>query len=50
MPPLTKRELYGKLGGHPYTIDVFARRAAVTGAADVWLEIEDVEREMIEFT
>ena len=50
VPPLTKRELYGKLGGHPYTIDVFARRAAVTGVADVWLEIEDVEREMIEFT
>jgi tetratricopeptide (TPR) repeat protein len=49
-PPITKRELYGKLGGHPYTIDVFARRAAVTGVADTWLEIEDVEREMIEFT
>ena len=49
-PPITKRELYGKLGGHPYTIDIFARRAAVTGVADVWLEIEDVEREMIEFT
>jgi len=50
VPPLTKRELYGKLGGHPHTIDVFARRAAVTSVADVWLEIEDVEREMIEFT
>ena len=50
VPPLTKRELYGKLGGHPYTIDVFARRAAVTGVADVWLEIEDVERKMLEFT
>ncbi len=50
VPPLTKRELYGKLGGHPYTIDVFARRARVTGVADVWLEIEDVEREMIERT
>jgi tetratricopeptide (TPR) repeat protein len=50
VPPLTKRELCGKLGGHPYTIDVFARRARVTGVADVWLEIEDVEQEMIEFT
>jgi len=48
-PPITKRELYGKLGGHPYTIDVFARRAAVTSVADVWLEIEDMGREMIEF-
>jgi len=48
--PLTKRELYGKLGGHPYTIDVFARRAAVTSVADVWLEIEDVEREMLDYT
>jgi hypothetical protein len=50
VPPLTKRELYSKLGGHPYTIDVFARRAGVTGVADAWLEIEDVERKMIEFT
>ncbi len=50
LPPITKRELYGKLGGHPYTIDVFARRAAMTGVANTWLEIEDVEREMIEFT
>jgi hypothetical protein len=50
LPPLTKRELYAKVGGHPYTIDVFARRAGVTGVADTWLEIEDVERELIEFT
>jgi tetratricopeptide (TPR) repeat protein len=48
--PITKHELYSRLGGHPYTIDVFARRAAVTSVADVWLEIEGVEQEMIEFT
>jgi tetratricopeptide (TPR) repeat protein len=47
MPPLTKRELYRKLGGHPHTIDVFAQRAAMTSVSDVWLEIEDVERGMI---
>ena len=50
VPPITKRELYRKLGGHPYAIDVFARRAAVTTVADALLEIADVEREMIEFT
>jgi tetratricopeptide (TPR) repeat protein len=49
-PPITKHELYGKLGWHPYTIDVFARRASVTSVADVWLEIQGVEQEMIEFT
>ena len=48
--PITKHVLFTKLGGHPYTIDVFARRAAVTTVADVWLEIEGVEQEMIEFT
>ena len=48
--PITKRELYRKLGGHPYAIDVFTRRAAVTTVADALLEIADVEREMIEFT
>ncbi len=49
-PPITKHELFGALGGHPYTIDVFARRAAVTSVADVWLEIQGVEQELIEFT
>jgi tetratricopeptide (TPR) repeat protein len=48
--PITKHDLYTRLGGHPYTIDVFARRAAVTSVSDVWLEIEGVEQEMIEFT
>jgi tetratricopeptide (TPR) repeat protein len=48
--PITKHDLFTKLGGHPYSIDVFARRAAVTSVSDVWLEIEGVRKEMIEFT
>jgi hypothetical protein len=45
-----KREMYGKIGGHPYTINIFGRHARIKSVREVLMDIADVNKEMIDFT
>ncbi len=47
---ITKLEIYKKIGGHPYTINIFGRHAAMTSAQDVLADLAKVQKEMVEFT
>ena len=46
----TKYEIYQKIGGNPYIINIFARQARVKSAKEVLMDIAEVTREMVEFT
>ena len=48
--PLTKRQLYERLGGHPYTLNLFAEHARRRGAQSVLDDLAGVEKELLEFT
>jgi tetratricopeptide (TPR) repeat protein len=45
-----KSEVFQKIGGHPYTINVFAKHAHNKSVKEVLVDIADVTRDMVEFT
>jgi tetratricopeptide (TPR) repeat protein len=45
-----KSEVFQKIGGHPYTINVFAKHAQNKSVKEVLVDIADVTRDMVEFT
>ncbi len=45
-----KKEIYGVIGGHPWTIGQFAKHAAVQGVDDLLLDLAPLKKELIEFT
>jgi hypothetical protein len=47
---LTLRELHARLGGHPYTLNLFAEHARRSDPASVLDELTDVRQELLEFT
>jgi len=44
-----KSEIFQKIGGHPYTINVFASHARNKSVKEVLMDIADVTKEMVEF-
>jgi tetratricopeptide (TPR) repeat protein len=49
-PALSMRDLYERLGGHPYTLNLFAEHARRSSAAAVLAGLAGVQRELLEFT
>jgi tetratricopeptide (TPR) repeat protein len=45
-----KTQIFKALGGHPWTIGMFARHASTKGADALLLELEPVKKELREFT
>jgi tetratricopeptide (TPR) repeat protein len=45
-----KEEIYARIGGHPYTINIFGRHARHTSAQKVLADLSGVQREMVDFT
>jgi tetratricopeptide (TPR) repeat protein len=45
-----KTQIFKALGGHPWTIGMFARHASTKGADSLLLELEPVKKELREFT
>ena len=45
-----KRKIYGKIGGHPWTIGQFVRHAEAGTVDDVLLELAPLKQEVIQFT
>lgn len=45
-----KKEIYNVIGGHPWTIDQFAKHAAVQGVDDLLLDLQSLKKDLIEFT
>ncbi len=48
--PHTKRNLYTKLGGHPYTITLFAEHVSRSSLDEVLDDLSGVQKELIDFT
>jgi tetratricopeptide (TPR) repeat protein/CHAT domain-containing protein len=48
--PLTKRELYERLGGHPYTLNLFSEHARRFSLEEVLAGLPGVRKELLEFT
>ncbi len=48
--PLSMRDLHARLGGHPYTLNLFAEHARRASVQDVLKDLGDVRQEMLEFT
>jgi tetratricopeptide (TPR) repeat protein len=48
--PATKREIYEKIGGHPYTLGIFTKHARTTSVDHLLLDLAPVTKEMMEFT
>jgi len=46
----TKIAVYEKIGGHPYTINIFGRHANNTSVQDVLKDLNGINKEMVEFT
>ncbi len=46
----TKRDIYEKIGGHPYTINIFGKHARIKSVEEVLKDIAHVNRDMVEFT
>ncbi len=45
-----KVRIYEKIGGHPYTVNIFGRHAKHKSVNDVLMDIAEVNRDMVEFT
>ena len=45
-----KKEIYRAIGGHPWTIDMFAHHASTASVGGLLLELEPLERELKDFT
>ncbi len=48
--PLSKRDVYEQLGGHPYAINLFAEHARRSSVGEVLGDLSGVRKEMLEFT
>jgi tetratricopeptide (TPR) repeat protein len=48
--PLSMRDVYSRLGGHPYHLSLFARHAARTSVGQVLDDLSAVQEELLEFT
>jgi tetratricopeptide (TPR) repeat protein len=46
----TKVEIFEKIGGHPYTINIFGQHARHKSVKDVLMDIAEVNRDMVDFT
>ena len=46
----TKVRIYERIGGHPYTINIFGQHAKHKSINDVLMDIAQVNKEMVEFT
>jgi tetratricopeptide (TPR) repeat protein len=47
---LSKRDLYERLGGHPYTLNLFAEHARRSSPAEVLADLSGVRKELLEVT
>ncbi|MGB7571951.1 MAG: tetratricopeptide repeat protein [Methanothrix sp.] len=45
-----KKEIYKNIGGHPWTIDMFARHASLQTVDGLLLELDSIKRELMNFT
>ena len=45
-----KKEIYGVIGGHPWTINQFSVLASSQGVDNLLLELEPLQKKLIEFT
>ena len=45
-----KKEIYNIIGGHPWTVDQFAKYAASQGVEDLLLDLHHLKKDLIEFT
>ncbi|MGA7732831.1 MAG: CHAT domain-containing protein [Chloroflexia bacterium] len=48
--PLSMRAIYKALGGHPFTLALFAQHSAKSSAREVFSDLSGVKRELMEFT
>jgi tetratricopeptide (TPR) repeat protein len=48
--PLAMRDVYARLGGHPYRINLFAKHAAQSSVSQVLDDLSVVQQELLEFT
>ncbi len=48
--PLSKRDVYERLGGHPYAINLFAEHARRSSVGEVLGDLSGVKKELLEFT
>lgn len=49
-PGLSMREVHGRLGGHPFTLNLFAEHARRSSVEEVLRNLSGVRRELLEFT
>ncbi len=47
---LSMRQVYRQVGGHPYTLNLFARHARETSVGAVLADLRGVQKELLEFT
>jgi len=45
-----KKKIYKNIGGHPWTIDMFARHASLQTVDGLLLELDPIKRELMNFT
>jgi tetratricopeptide (TPR) repeat protein len=50
LQPLAMRDVYVRLGGHPYRLNLFARYAARSSITQVLNDLSGVQKELLEFT
>jgi hypothetical protein len=50
LEPKKKTQIFKAIGGHPWTIGMFARHASTKGADALLLELEPLKKELREFT
>jgi tetratricopeptide (TPR) repeat protein len=48
--PITMKDVYERLGGHPYSLSLFAKHAGRTSIAQVLDDLSEVQQELLEFT
>ena len=49
-PALSMRDVYERLGGHPYTLGLFAEHARCSSVEAVLADLGEVRKELLEFT
>jgi tetratricopeptide (TPR) repeat protein len=49
-PALSRRDLYARLGGHPYTLTLFAEHARRSSPEAVLADLAGVRKELLDFT
>ena len=48
--PLTKRALFNAVGGHPFTLGLFAEHAKTKSVRRAFMDLAGVQRELVKFT